>query len=195
MLEKNPFLALFLALSAGLCVGFGIGYASKPVPDPVIEWNGRNLTINGKRVDLDSFKFPIPLAPDKGKKKLGDLPGDLGPAAMISCPCVECSCPQCNCCSVACIDESAVTGQRKGNSQPPVEAFGIETLTKVLMELKEAIFGSKDKGTPGLKDDIATGLKDFWSSIRTGFIVAVGTSVGLLAWIALSLQRIADKPS
>lgn len=81
--------------------------------------------------------------------------------------------------------------EQRGRDKP-VEAFGIETLVQVLKELKEAVFGDKKTGTPGLRDDIAKGLGDFYSTLRTGFVVFCGSVIALFGWIAISLHRLAD---
>lgn len=198
MNDKNPALLIVLCVSVGLILGFGVGYIAKPIPEPVIEVTVHGVYVNGKHVNLDAFKLPVPLAPDKGRRKPGDLPaGDLPgpvsskPAAFLDCPCgLGCTCEPCHCHAskpIVFTDEPAITGQR---SPKPVEAFGIETLVAILKEFKEAVFGVN--GNPGLKDDITNGLRGFWDTVRIGFIVAGGVTLGLLSWCAISLQRIAD---
>lgn len=396
MSEKRTTLALIVAAIGLLSIGYGACWVTKPAPEPVVEMTLRGLFVNGKHVDLDKFKIPLPITPDKSKRKPGDLPsGDLpkaGPAASadfpkdmvvknrggsdgagipvsacletvarklgikeldgftnfsaerpggqwpekvtgqidaytkgaihvtwaeasggtwkpyvaaevengnlpvlllsaklqgyggnevahsiivincrlvppvgdyvltyvdcnfpgkqfttwagelpnemtvgtlpiprkieaspdgfvlfdqdplspyphmqnalavvnrsdkLDCPCGEsCACKPCHCHAAKPItfdsedDPPMVVGQRGGK---PVEAFGIEALAGILRELKEAVFGTN--GKPGLKDDISGGLKDFWGSVKVGFIVAGGVTLTALGWIGLSLQRIAD---
>lgn len=161
---------IFAALCAGFAIGFGVAWATKPVPDPTIEVGpGFTLKVNGKPVDLSKLKFQIPAQPDRKKNDgaLGEPPPVAKPAAQVI--------------------------EQRGQPNKPVEAFGIETLVQVLKELKEAFFGNPKLGTPGLRDDIAKGLGDFYSTLRTGFIVFVGSTLGLFGWIALSLHRIAEK--
>lgn len=170
---------IFAALCAGLTIGFGVAWATKPTP-PIpdgIYLNGRALDLRRMSLDEirkvlpDHLKFPaIPAQPDR-KKKDGAL-GEVGEVAF---------------------DLMPISYQRNNQPNKPVEAFGIETLVQVLKELKEAFFGNPKTGTPGLRDDIAKGLGDFYSTLRTGCIVAGGTLLALVGWIALSLHRIAEK--
>lgn len=88
-----------------------------------------------------------------------------------------------------------IVTQRGGPKSP--ELFGIESLVSILKDFKEAIFGSN--GKPGLRDDIAGGLRDFYGTLRTGVIVAGGCIAGWMLWVGASqhrssyeLQRIAD---
>jgi hypothetical protein len=185
-------LQLVVAVCAGLLFGTLIGYTTKPIPEPDVRVKALlsppfvEVTVNGKAVDLGKIRL-VPEQPDK-KKKSGDV-GEIGevvrPAAswilFDQDPLHEHGPHMVN--LISCVT------QRDNRS---VEAFGIETLAKVLLELKEAIFGNRDKGTPGLRDDIAKGLGDFYGTLRTGVIVAGGTLVGFMAWVGINVQRIAD---
>lgn len=92
--SKNPTL-LVIGAACLLLLGYGACWVTKPAPEPDVQWNFRDgLTVNGKRIDLDKLgvKLPLPVlpAPDKSKRKPGDLPsGDLlkvGPAASVEFP-------------------------------------------------------------------------------------------------------------
>lgn len=378
MFEKNSALALILVVCLGLICGFGLGYALKPVPEPVIEVTVHGVFVNGKKIDLKSFFITPPALP---KKKSGDIGEIAQPAAMLNCPCGDsCQCSVCNCpITIAQVDEkdskqiaayyfpieqkhiirnmaSTVDGlginvpccletvanckgfsdlkgfaeftkaragghwtekikrqfdeyaigkqfvvsmvihdfensdkstistllpallkahgpvvvayngsfdehynghtvatafvvnghnpekktysfvdpnypqdrismaaekmnkgcnwivclmpavlpkprpvalpqvieQRGGQPSKPVEAFGIEVLANVLKELKEAIFGDKQRGTPGLRDDIAHGLSDFYSTLRNGVLIAGVATAGWMFWVGWNLHRIAN---
>lgn len=174
----NKDLGLVLIGIGLLLIGYFVGYMTKVNPEPDVRVNALlrapwvEVTVNGKVVDLGKIRL-VPEQQDK-KKKSGDV-GEIGevvrPAAFE--PPIE----------------HAIFVQRDGRN---IEAFGIETLTRVLLELKEAIFGNRDKGTPGLRDDIAKGLGDFYGTLRTGAIVAGSVTLALVGWIAVSLHRIAD---
>ena len=186
MFEKNPALAIVAAISISLCCGLGIGYMAHgvpPIPDGIY-LNGkaldlRNMSLEEIRKVLPNLKLPaLPAQPDR-KKKDGAL-GEVGQFVSDT-PWIRIALPI-----------SQVIEQRGGQPNKPVEAFGIETLVQVLKELKEAVFGNPKLGTPGLRDDIAKGLGDFYSTLRTGFVVFCGSVVALFGWIAISLHRIAD---
>lgn len=172
----------FGALCAGLTLGFAIAWAMKPTP-PIadgIYLNGkaldlRNMTLDEIRKALPNLRMPaLPAQPDR-KKKDGAL-GDVVSSAPFPKP------------------VAFQVIEQRGRDKP-VEAFGIETLVQVLKELKEAVFGDKKTGTPGLRDDIAKGLGDFYSTLRTGFVVFCGSVIALFGWIAISLHRLADNSS
>ena len=159
-------------------VGFGLGYIfalTKPVP-PIpdgIYLNGKALDL--RRMTLDDIRnlnLPLRVVPAQPDRKKND--GALGEVPPVAKP-------------------AAQSVEQRGQPNKPVEAFGIETLVQVLKELKEAFFGNPKLGTPGLRDDIAKGLGDFYATLRTGCVVAGGTLLILVGWIALSLHRIAEK--
>lgn len=176
-MDKKDVIA-FAALCAGL-TGFAIGYAFKAAPaiPDGIYLNGkaldlRNMTLEEIRKALPNLRMPALPQPDR-KKKDGAL-GDVVSSAPFPKP------------------VAFQVIEQRGQPNKPVEAFGIETLVQVLKELKEAVFGNPKLGTPGLRDDIAKGLGDFYSTLRTGFVVFCGSVVALFGWIAVSLHRIAD---
>ena len=194
MFEKNSGLKAIL-YGALVLLGFGLAWVTKPIPEAEVHMTVHGLFVNGKHVDLDQLKIKLPIQPDR-KKKDGALPkGDLGPVASVDCPCGEsCNCNPCHCHAAKAIsfidgqDDTPVVSQRGG---PQPQILGIESLVAILREFKEAIFGSN--GKPGLRDDIAGGLRDFYSEVRTGVIVAGGTLAGFMLWVGINLQRIADK--
>lgn len=174
-----------------LCVGYTVGaFVNKPAPIPDgIYLNGRTLDLRRMSLEdirkvLPDLRLPLPAQPDR-KKKDGAL-GEVGEVAAV--PLLQLRRPD-----VPLPKPVIAQFEQRGGQPKPVEAFGIETLVQVLRELKEAVFGNPKSGTPGLRDDIAKGLGDFYSTLRTGCIVAGGTLLALVGWIALSLHRIAEK--
>lgn len=114
----------------------------------------------------------------------------------LDCPCGEsCKCKPCHCHAAKPItfnsedDQPMVVGQRGGNGGAQI--LGIDTLVAVLQKFHDSFFGTGNR--PGVKDDISGGLKEFWGSVKVGFIAAGVTTLVMLGWIGLSLQRIADK--
>lgn len=107
-----------------------------------------------------------------------------------TCPCS----PSCDCGSCAChlMKPAAFQSveQRGGGPKSP-ELFGIESLVSILKDFKEAIFGSN--GKPGLRDDIAGGLKDFNKSLETRLIVVGGVVGCWMLWVGVSLHKLANK--
>lgn len=216
MPEKNTGLMYTFAACLLLIAGFGVGYIAHTPPEPIIEMTVHGLFVNGKHVDLDSLKFKLPVVPDKGKegkRKPGDLPaGQLGPAAKMDGagltltedlfvmwygddapkPAAKCPCSPCDCGSCAChlVKPAVQMTEQRGSPKSP-ELFGIESLVNILKDFKEAIFGSN--GKPGLRDDIAGGLRDFYGTLRTGVIVAGGCVAGWMLWVGASLHKIANK--
>lgn len=175
--NDSKILPLILALSAGLILGMTVGYLAKTAPEPKVEVKALltppfvQVTVNGKVVDLGKIRL-VPEQPEK-QKKSGDVGDVLQPAAWN---------PS--------FQPIAFQSEQRGGKS--AEAFGIETLAIVLKEFKDALFGDKSKGTPGLRDDIAKGLGDFYGTLRTGVIVAGGTLICFMGWIGINVQRMAD---
>lgn len=196
-----------------LIIGSVAGYQLKP--NPVIE---DGVYVNGRRLSIDEWlkSNGVKVPPDGKRKPGGDLPsGAMPPAAWLvidqdplnlNSPHMvnaiarvdtggKCCCDPCTCSSCACHLTKAITAtatqaieQRGGNKSP--EILGIDKLVDLLAKFHDSLFGTANK--PGLRDDIANGIKDAYSTVRTGVIVAGGVIFGLLGWMALSLQRIAD---
>lgn len=219
--SNNLGFVVLICVCVGLLIGFGVGYVAHTPPEPVIEMTVHGLFVNGKRVDLEKLKvkFPDIFAPNKDKDKGKDgndkdkgkgkrRPGDIGdvkdiektaspPAAILfkpgcGCTCDKCPCgDSCACNPCHCADDIATGTMQRGGSPKSPELFGIESLVSILRDFKEAIFGKN--GQPGLRDDIANGLKDFYSTLRVGVISGVAVAVVWMMWIGINLQRLADK--
>lgn len=113
--------------------------------------------------------------------------GDDAPKPAAKCPCSPCDCGSCAC---HLVKPAVQMTEQRGSPKSP-ELFGIESLVNILKDFKEAIFGSN--GKPGLRDDIAGGLRDFYGTLRTGVIVAGGCVAGWMLWVGASLHKIANK--
>lgn len=202
---KDPLSLALIGLFL-LLIGFCAGWTVKTTPEPDVRVRGLlkapfvEVMVNGKAVDLSKIRL-VP-ENDGKKKKSGDV-GEVGEVGEVVRPaaktmgclfCVDgCRCSPCHCNEVVAIATApSQFEQQQRNGGKSVEAFGIETLAAALKELKEAFFGDKSKGTPGLRDDISKGLGDFYGTLRTGVIVAGGTLCGFLIWVGINVQRIAD---
>jgi hypothetical protein len=181
-LFKNDY---FVFICIALVIGFGAGWIFKPVPEPVIEvqylkvFPFVSVQVNGKKVDLTKIQIPL-----DNKKKGGDLPF----AAVNYVP--GCDCDPCDCSTCAC---AMAAGQRRDDKKPSngTEFLGIGDLAQVLKEFKEAIFGTASK--PGLRDDIKNGLTDWTNTLKVSVVAFVAGLFGLLGWIGLSLNKMANK--
>lgn len=187
MPEKNPMLVLALAVCAALCVGFGVGYASKPIPEPVISvkpllkapW--LEITVNGKPVDLTKVKF----GPEEKKRWWGDE----APAAFIrNCPCGEqCECASCNCNVIPINFQTQPASNNRGGGG--TEWLGLDRVVDRLI----AWLSDKGKETEAALTRREQALSKGWENVKTAAIVIVAVGCIPLLWIGWSLQRLADK--
>lgn len=140
-----------------------------------------------------------------GCEKLGDQPKPIPkPSAtapnsgtLAKCPCDPCDCKACSCDRLKAADVSNVewlpvvyqepVGQR---SRPNEDLLNMSGLAKVLQDFSRQLFGGD--GKPGLKDDIAAGLKEWSNTFKMAAITAGLAHFGLLAWIGYSLHRLAE---
>ena len=176
---KNNYI---LFICGALCLGFLGAWIIKPAPEPVVEvqylktFPFVEVQVNGKKVDLTKIQIPL-----DNKKKGGDLPF----AAAVWFP--DCPCEPCECAGCAC---HLAVGQRS-KPEPKPEFLGIGDLVTILKEFKEAIFGTANK--PGLRDDIKNGLSDWTATLKVAFVGVVAVHFGLFAWVAISLNQLANK--
>lgn len=190
MLEKNPMLVLVLAVCAALCVGFGVGYVSKPVPEPVISvkpllkapW--LEISVNGKPVDLSKVKF----GPEEKKRWWGEGEGVPPAAGVDRCPCVPlCECNSCSCNAIPVSFQTQPASNNRGGGG--TEWLGLDRVVDRLI----AWLSDKGKETEAALARREQALSKGWENVKTAAIVIVAVGCIPLLWIGYSLQRIAGK--
>jgi len=107
-------------------------------------------------------------------------------------PSKQCPCDPCDCTSCACHLTKPVMQKIEGGPKDDKSLLGIGDLAAVLREFKEAIFGTANK--PGLRDDIANGLRDYTRSIAVVTTLVLVAHFACFGFVAYNLHRIAERP-
>jgi len=192
MQKTNKLPALLFGLCLGLFVGILAGVQLTKNQPVIYEWKAIlkypyfELTANGKHVPFPDH-INLPSKPLDNKKKGGDLP----PVAMINYQ-DGCLCDPCDCTSCACHLTKPVMQKIEGGPKDDKSLLGIGDLAAVLREFKEAIFGTANK--PGLRDDIANGLRDYTRSIAVVTTLVLVAHFACFGFVAYNLHRIAERP-